>query len=79
MGKPLIGKKAIIEYIQGEDRLGDTSFKECILLKLPCFRSGRRLMSHTDAIDQWFITLSLGHYGITSESDIEEDGDPSSC
>jgi hypothetical protein len=75
MGHPLMGKDLVIEYMTSDGQLGKKTFKECIQLGLPCFKIGGRLMSHTDAIDQWFIARAMQRYGIKNEADLDEEGE----
>ncbi len=71
MGEPLYGKDAIIEYTNFKEKALDEAIK---LAGFPHFKLGNRLCSHTEAIDRWFVELSLKRVQI-GENSGEEDED----
>ena len=57
MGRPLIGKKQIMDY---------TGMGE-----IPSFHIGNKICSHTDPVDRWFIEASMRRGRIGGDGDSE--------
>lgn len=72
MGRPLRSKEEIIEYSGlGRKRLAVAIERA----EFPHFYIARRMMSHTDAVDDWFIEVAVEARGIRID---EGDGNTSS-
>lgn len=69
-GRILIGKKEILDYTT----FGRTVLDDCIRnLKFPVFviGSNRQICSHTDAIERWFLEMSITRYHAHEAQDSE--------
>lgn len=66
MGRPLIGKKEIMDY----SGMGEVMLAAAIRSAgFPHFYIGQRMCSHTDSVDRWFIEASMRHGRIDGGDD----------
>ena len=73
MGRPLIGKKQIMDYTG----MGEIMLDEVIRSAgFPHFVVGQKMCSHTDSVDRWFVEASMRRGRIGGDGDGEGgDGD----
>ena len=68
MGRPLIGKKQIMDYTGMGESMLDAAIRDG---GFPSFHIGQKMCSHTDSVDRWFVEASMRRGRIGGDGDGE--------